>query len=116
MSDSIKELTHTIRAFTDARGWLKTFVPKDLAMSISMEAAELLEHFQWVPEERLAQRVEERKGEISDEVADVVIYCLQFAERCGIDLGRAIEEKMAKNAVKYPLARSAAGTRTASKS
>ena len=104
MPDSIKELTARIRAFSDARGWYEkgNVDLKGIAISISLEAAELLEHFQWTSDDAIGARVEERKRELSDEVADVVIYALQFADRAGIDLGEAIEAKMRKNAEKYP--------------
>lgn len=104
MSDSIKQLTDEIRAFSDARNWYsKGRVDlKGIAISISLEAAELLEHFQWTPDEEINGRVEARKQELSDEVADVVIYALQFADRAGIDLGEAVRAKMEKNAEKYP--------------
>ncbi|NBS41977.1 nucleotide pyrophosphohydrolase [bacterium] len=104
-SDSIKQLTDEIRAFSDARNWYpKGRVNlKGIAISISLEAAELLEHFQWVNDVEVAARVEEKKGDLSDELADVVIYALQFADRAGIDLGEAVQKKMEKNGKKYPV-------------
>lgn len=104
MSDSIKDLTAIVMAFSAARGWQqRPNEQKDLAISISMEAAELLEHFQWVKDEQIAARVAERREDIADEVSDVVIYALQLAAHCDIDLGAAIVRKMEKNAEKYPV-------------
>ncbi len=76
---------------------------KGIAISISLEAAELLEHFQWVKDDEIDVRIESRKENIKDELADVVIYALQFAERMGIDLGEAVQAKMQKNSKKYPI-------------
>lgn len=104
MSDSIKDLTAIVMAFSAARGWQQRGnEQKDLAMSISIEAAELLEHFQWVKDVELVARVAEHREEIADEVSDVVIYALQLAAHCDIDLGAAIVRKMEKNAVRYPV-------------
>lgn len=105
MSDSIQTLTERIRAFSDARGWYKDgrVTKRGLAISLSLEAAELLEHFQWVPEEQIETLVQEKRQDLIDEAADVAIYLLQFADRVGFDLGHAIEEKMKKNAQKYPV-------------
>ena len=103
MSDSIKALTDLVMTFSKERGWQqRPDAQKDLAISVSLEAAELLEHFQWVADDDIATRVAEHRDDIADEVADVVIYALQFAAYCDIDLGAAIENKMKKNAEKYP--------------
>ncbi len=104
MSDSIKYLTDIVLEFSKARGWQqRPNQQKSLAISISLEAAELLEHFQWVADGDIATHVAEHKEGIADEVSDVVIYALQFAAHCDIDLGTAIEEKMKKNALRYPV-------------
>ncbi len=105
MSDSIRELTSEIRSFVDVRGWYSSgrLDLKGIAISISLESAELLEHFQWVKDKGLKEYVEEHNHEIADELADVAIYVLQFADRAGIDLGAAIRRKMEKNGEKYPV-------------
>lgn len=102
MSDSIEELTKEIREFSDARGWHQNTRPKDMAISISLEANELLELFQWVREDDIPAMMKEKFEDVSDELADVVIYCLQFAQHNGINLGEAIRAKMQKNGEKYP--------------
>jgi dCTP diphosphatase len=92
-----------IRKFRDERGWLRFHNPKDLAMSVSIEAAELLEHFQWLSAEQSTRHVAEHREAVADEMADVAIYLLELADVTGIDLERAIEAKLLKNAIKYPV-------------
>lgn len=106
MPDDIASLTREIRAFADARGWLRDGNEnmRGLAISISLEASELLEHFQWVRDEDIPARLDAHGEDVRDELADVVIYALQFADRAGFDLADAIREKMRKNAEKYPAA------------
>lgn len=105
MNDSIKEITSELSAFSEARGWYKDGIPmlKGIAISISLEAAELLEHFQWIKDVDVENHVDAHREEISNELADVVIYALQFAKKMDIDLADAIREKMKKNAEKYPI-------------
>ncbi len=91
--DSVVE---RLRKFRDERGWRKYHTPKNLAISISVEAAELLEIFQWT------DNVEDKKAQIEEEVADVMIYILYFCDVMGIDILKAIERKMEKNERKYP--------------
>lgn len=95
MASDMESTMQSIAHFRDTRGWMQFHTPPHLASSISIEAAELLELFQWgnVPTE---ERLEE-------ELADVLIYCLSLASVCGIEPLVAIERKMAKNAVKYPV-------------
>lgn len=102
MSDSIKELTAKIRTFSLARGWSSDESKKDLAISIAIEAAELMERFQWVKDSAVDAHVEKERIGIGEELADVLIYAFEFAEKCGINIGAAIEDKMEKNAKKYP--------------
>ena len=95
----MKELTKEIKKFRDERGWGGNLDARSLAISISLEASELLEHFQWVNAE---DAIKKDKQAIVDEAADVFIYLLQFADVLGIDLRDAAQQKMKKNAVKYP--------------
>ena len=105
MSD-FASLTARIRAFRDARDWMQFHNPKNLACSIVLEAAELLEHFQWkTPEESAAHAIAKR-DEISTEIADIAVYCLELADNLGIDLHAAIVRKMAINEAKYPVEKS----------
>lgn len=99
MSD-IKELQKKAVAFRDERNWQQFHKPKDLALSLSLEASELLELFQWkTDEEALAENYQD----MQDELADVVIYALLIAEVTDIDLYDAIENKIKKNGLKYPV-------------
>ncbi|QUG43354.1 nucleotide pyrophosphohydrolase [Psychrobacillus sp. INOP01] len=95
----MKELTEEIRKFRYERGWGGNPDARSLAISVSLEASELLEHFQWVSAE---DAIKKDKQAIADEAADVFIYLLQFADVLGIDLKDAAQQKMKKNALKYP--------------
>ena len=92
-----------IRRFRDERDWLKFHNPKDLAMSVAIEAAELMELFQWQSAEESKRTAVERREALSDEIADVAIYLLELCDVTGIDVEKAIESKLAKNALKYPI-------------
>ncbi len=91
-----------VAAFRDERNWAQYHNPKDLAISLSLEAAELLECFQWKSSE---DAVREKRAEVVDELADVLIYALSMADALGVDPERAVFDKLAKNAAKYPVAK-----------
>ena len=98
---TVGELKGLVAGFVRERDWEKFHNPKDLAVAISVEAAELLEHFLW--EEEKTGRVEGGLADsIREELADIAIYCLSFANAQGWDLSDAIEEKILKNKKKYP--------------
>ena len=101
MDDILKK----IRNFRDERDWMQFHDPKNLAVSIAIEAAELLEHFQWKDEKAVEQHVGNNREEISDEIADVALYLTELADNLGIDLIKAMENKLKKNAKKYPVAK-----------
>ena len=94
------ETMKRILAFRDDRNWKQFHNPKDLAISISLEAAELLECFQWSGADT---EVRAKKAAMTEELSDVVIYALLLADRLGIDLDAAVNAKVAKNAAKYPV-------------
>jgi len=98
--NNMKALTEDIKKFRDERGWGSKPDARSLAISVSLEASELLEHFQWVSAE---DAIKKDKQAIADEAADVFIYLLQFADVLGIDLIDAAQQKMKKNALKYPV-------------
>lgn len=101
----LETLKGALREFAKARDWRRYHTPKNLAMAMIVEAAELVEHFQWAtPEESLAPPPE-KLAEIRDEVADTLIYLVELADVLGIDLIAAARDKMAKNAIKYPAPR-----------
>ena len=98
-----KRILAKLRKFRDDRDWKRFHNPKDLAVSISIEAAELLEHFQWKDRKQVERHARAHKEEIADELADVAAYLFELADDLGIDLLRAMDRKIAKNAVKYPV-------------
>ena len=96
-------LRSQILAFRDERDWDQFHQPKELAIALSIEAGELLEHFLWKSPTEVEQRMVTRKEEIADELADVAVYLIELADKVGVDLPTAIQRKMEKNAVKYPV-------------
>ena len=101
--DSISELTQRICAFRDARDWAQFHSPKDLAVALTAEAGELLQHFVWQTPEQSLERVSCRRPEIAGEMADVAILLMEFAEVTGISLGEAVAAKLARNERRYPV-------------
>ena len=107
MSDkqaSVDSLKRLVADFVAERQWQEFHTPKNLAMSLAIEAAELMEHFQWLTPEEAARAADEpgERVAIGEELADVVCYALALANRLGIDVSEALVDKMHKNAVKYP--------------
>lgn len=94
-----------IVAFRDERDWRQFHNPKDLSISLLLEAAELLEHFQWKSPEETREHVQKHKTEVSEELADVLYWVLLIANDLNIDLPTAVKAKMAKNAAKYPVSK-----------
>ena len=107
----LDDLTRRIVAFRDARDWKRFHSPKNLAASISIEAGELLELFQWSSDATVAADLAARKPDVERELADVMIYCLLLAHDAEIDLPAAIARKLEENDAKYP-AEKARGNRT----
>jgi len=103
MSTAIESLTAEIRAFRDARDWLQFHNPKELAVAITAEAGELLQHFVWQNAEQSESRVAERRSEIESEIADVAILLFELADNCSIDLAAAMRAKLARNEARYPV-------------
>ena len=101
--DSIRDLTTRINAFRDARDWKQFHNPKDIAVSISIESAELLEHFQWKNAKECETHLQESREAVADEMADVAIYLFELADLLEMDLGQEMLRKLDKNAVKYPI-------------
>jgi dCTP diphosphatase len=105
MSD-IADLTKLITKFTNERDWEQFHKPKDLAISLMLEAAEVAEHFQWKNDEELKKYFTTHKTELGEELADVLYWVLLISHDAGIDLRAAFEDKMKKNAIKYPIKKS----------
>jgi dCTP diphosphatase len=99
---TIRELKTIVNEFVAERNWEPFHHPKNLAMSISIEAAELMEHFQWTSSTDVYQHVD-NDSPIAQEIADVLAYTLRMAEVLGVDLSQALELKMVRNRLKYPL-------------
>ena len=101
--DKIKVLTKLINDFRDARDWKQFHNPKDVAISLSLEASEVLEHFQWKSPEEIKKYIKENKKEIADELADVFYWVLLMSSDLNIDIEKAFLLKMKENNRKYPI-------------
>lgn len=95
-------LRDALREFCAARDWHRYHTPKNLVMALSVEAAELVEHFQWATPEESLDLAPEKRAEVADEIADVLIYLTELADVLDIDPIAAARAKIVKNAVKYP--------------
>jgi len=102
---TVSQLRESVLAFVRERDWEQFHSPKNLSMALAAEAAELMEHFLWAtPDESRAVASEPAKrAKIAEELADVVIYALEFANATGLDVAASIESKIAANARKYPV-------------
>jgi NTP pyrophosphatase (non-canonical NTP hydrolase) len=92
-----------IKKFRDDRNWLQFHDAKNLAVSIIIEASELLEHFQWKTKEEVEKYIHKDNEDVRDEIADVAIYLFELADTLGINLISAMEAKLKKNEKKYPV-------------
>lgn len=101
--NEIEQLVSKVNQFREERNWRQFHKAKDLAISVSIEAAELLEDFQWKTSE---EAVEANFENIKEEIADVLIYSIMLADDLKLDIGTIIEEKLEKNARKYPVEKS----------
>ena len=104
MNNDLQSLTQSLRDFAQARDWEQFHSPKNLASALSVEAAELLEHFQWLTEEQSRNLSASKKAEVGAEAADVLLYLLQLCDKLGIDLVEAARHKLIVNGDKYPVA------------
>jgi NTP pyrophosphatase (non-canonical NTP hydrolase) len=107
MSDqntTLADLRKLVADFVAARDWQQFHSPKNLSMSLAIEAAELMEHFQWltIDESRAVAQQKEKLAEVADELADILCYALALANELNIDIAQAIRGKMVKNERKYP--------------
>jgi len=99
---TLAELREHLRRFAQARDWDQFHSPKNLAMALIAEAAELVEHFQWLTEAQSAELSADKKAEVAEELADVLVYLVRIADKLDIDLLAAASAKMARNEAKYP--------------
>lgn len=100
---SLTELRDALRRFAAERDWDQFHFPKNLAIALSVEAAELLEQFQWVPDRESAALSDETRANVREELADVLLYLIRLADKLDIDLSTAAFDKMKINAEKYPV-------------
>ena len=101
----LRKLQDRLQAFADSRDWNPFHSPKNLAMALSVEAAELVEIFQWLTEAQSRDLSAVQRVALADEIADVQIYLLRLADMANVDIEAAVEQKINKNALKYPAGR-----------
>ena len=102
-SDPLDKLKNRLRTFASERDWEQFHSPKNLSMALIAEAAELVEHFQWLTQEQSADLPADKLKEVEQELADILIYLVRISDKLGVDLVKAAEEKIALNAEKYPV-------------
>ena len=103
MADSLNELKQNLEDFVAERDWAQFHSPKNLAMAMIVEAAELVEHFQWNTEAESHELSAEKREQVGHELADTFVYLLRISQVLNIDLIEAAKNKIALNAVKYPV-------------
>jgi dCTP diphosphatase len=103
--DSLKRLTKEIVSFRNKRDWKQFHNPKDVSLSLVLEATEVMEHFQWKNNEEIEKYVKEHKAEISEELADVLYWVLLLSHDLKIDIEKAVDKKMEINNQKYPVSK-----------
>lgn len=103
MNSNIIELQKMIRQFVDDRDWDQFHNPKDLSISLALEAAEVMEHFQWKNDEEMAEHSKNKKDEVGEELSDVLYWVLLLANKLDVNLTDAFEKKMDQNREKYPV-------------
>jgi len=111
MDGALESLTNALRQFAAERNWDQFHSPKNLAAALTVEAAELLEHFQWLTEEQSRNLPADKRLAVSHELADVFLYLLQIADKLQVDLIAAAGQKLQLNASKYPVAQARGNSR-----
>lgn len=100
--DALQALKLRLRQFAETRDWDQFHSPKNLSMALIAEVAELVEHFQWLTEEESAKLPHDKAAEVTQELADILIYLIRLADKLDVDLVRAAENKIDHNEKKYP--------------
>jgi NTP pyrophosphatase (non-canonical NTP hydrolase) len=111
MADALIELRDALRAFAAERDWDQFHSPRNLATALAVEAAELLEPFQWLTDEQGSDLPPETRAAVEQELADVLLYLVRLADKLDVDLIEAARTKMAHNAAKYPVEKSRGSSR-----
>jgi dCTP diphosphatase len=102
MKDAFGDINEKLRRFVDDRDWGQFHSPKNLAMAMTVEVAELLEHFQWLTEEQSENLSPEKKVLLAEEIADIQIYLILMADKLEIDIHDSVKVKIRQNEKKYP--------------
>ena len=100
--ESLEQIKTRLREFAAERDWDQFHSPKNLAMALIVEAAELVEHFQWLTEEQSQTLPPKKLAEVEQEIADIQIYLIRLADKLGVDMEKAVNAKIELNAKKYP--------------
>ncbi len=100
---NLTEIRERLKSFADERDWERFHSAKNLSMALSVEAAELLEHFQWLTETQSLSANSVDRSAVAKEIADIQIYLVMLADKLGVDIERAVHEKIDENANKYPV-------------
>lgn len=103
---NIQKLTEKIRRFRDERDWKKFHNPKDMSLSLVLEAAEVMEHFQWKNEQEMLMYIKSHKTQIGEELSDVLYWILLMSHDLNIDIAKALDRKLAISRKKYPVTKS----------
>lgn len=111
MPDDLLQLRDALRAFAAEREWESFHSPRNLATALSVEAAELLEPFQWLTDEQSRQLPPETLAAVKEELADVLLYLVRLADQLDVDLAEAARAKILRNAAKYPIDKSKGSAR-----
>lgn len=111
MTDPLVELRDALRAFAVERDWDQFHSPRNLAAALAVEAAELLEPFQWLTDEQSRELSTEARAAVEQEMADVLLYLVRLADKLGVDLEQAARAKIALNAEKYPVEKARGSSR-----
>jgi NTP pyrophosphatase (non-canonical NTP hydrolase) len=111
VSDTLRELRDALRAFAAERDWDQFHSPRNLAAALAVEAAELLEPFQWLTDEQSRDLPPETRASVEQELADVLLYLVRLADKLDVDLPAAARAKIAHNAVKYPVEKARGSSR-----
>ncbi len=111
MTDSLIRLRDTLREFAAARDWDQFHSPRNLATALAVEAAELLEPFQWLTDEQSRDLPPEKRAAVEQELADVLLYLVRLADKLDVDLEQAAQAKIVRNGEKYPVEKSRGSSR-----
>jgi NTP pyrophosphatase (non-canonical NTP hydrolase) len=111
MTDPLRDLRDELRAFAAARDWDQFHSPRNLATALAVEAAELLEPFQWLTEEQSRSLPPDTRAAVEEELADVLLYLVRLADKLDVDLAAAARAKIVRNGEKYPVEKARGSSR-----